>query len=517
MSKGLADATQIKLKRSLDKRSSKFRHAVAFVEYMSQIFSDAIPTYGNIKAIPFESVSELYTEYEHQCQARFTPVNLFARINTFRKAFASLKDSIRLLGCKGSFQTCDICNCANDLLKSKSCKFSKEQREAILKWKRLHLLLQAEERDELDKNRNLAKNEKEMGQYKYAFFLADGMTQYTTNTPRVGSNYRKGKQDSAVLGTRVIGVEVVCGPIDEVFLFLVDDLVGGGANLMIEIQRQAILDLSRRLAAFNLEMPKSLFLQFDNCGENKNKEMFSYCSLLVQERYFESIACNFLIVGHTHCSIDQYFGIISKIIKSCPFIGSPLALVNLLSTIGSQQWKIYKPDARPDSTARTPTVVRYIRLVHDYRSAMKPYIVAIKYYQIPHNFRFQRLDANIPVATCQYRLYRSHKFLPLAPKEFHGTLETIFSLCKEAIELETFSIVGSEAYMNNTIFTSLYDERGSALSAADLIGNKLGQEEVVLASAMKNTFENLVLSAMDAQEQRFADEQGLDATVVRAR
>jgi len=172
MSTKIDDKTDAELSRTLDKRSSKFRHAIIFIKYMSHIFSDAIPTDGDVRAIPFSNVTELQKQYEQYAQSCSPPTPLvsLAKLDTFRKAFKSLKGTIRLLGCKGNFQTCDICNCANDLLKAKDVKFSKEQREAILKWKRLHLILQAEERDELDKNRNLAKCEREQGQFKYAFF-----------------------------------------------------------------------------------------------------------------------------------------------------------------------------------------------------------------------------------------------------------------------------------------------------------------------------------------------------------
>ena len=40
---------------------------------------------------------------------------------------------------------------------------------------------------------------------------------------------------------------------------------------------------------------------------------------------------NFLIVGHTHSSIDQYFSVLSKAIDSAEWIGSPISLQALCS------------------------------------------------------------------------------------------------------------------------------------------------------------------------------------------
>ena len=39
---------------------------------------------------------------------------------------------------------------------------------------------------------------------------------------------------------------------------------------------------------------------------------------------------NFLIVGHTHASIDQYFSVIAKAIRNSHFIGTPVALMELI-------------------------------------------------------------------------------------------------------------------------------------------------------------------------------------------
>ena len=46
----------------------------------------------------------------------------------------------------------------------------------------------------------------------------------------------------------------------------------------------------------------------DNCArENKNKDVISYCSYLIQCGLFTSMEISFLPVGHTHEDIDQMF------------------------------------------------------------------------------------------------------------------------------------------------------------------------------------------------------------------
>ena len=70
----------------------------------------------------------------------------------------------------------------------------------------------------------------------------------------------------------VIGLIVICGPIATRFVYSMDDLVENGANMMIEVMRQAWHDLGTLLADHEgkcYKMPRKHFLQFDNCGVNK--------------------------------------------------------------------------------------------------------------------------------------------------------------------------------------------------------------------------------------------------------
>ena len=52
--------------------------------------------------------------------------------------------------------------------------------------------------------------------------------------------------------------QVICGPIDEWFVYTTDNLVEGGANALIEVVRQTMADLAEILAVeHNLEVPRS--------------------------------------------------------------------------------------------------------------------------------------------------------------------------------------------------------------------------------------------------------------------
>lgn len=100
------------------------------------------------------------------------------------------------------------------------------------------------------------------------FLFADGFTVYTCQTPKF-PHVSKGDK---VIETRIVGIEVVCGPIKTVLVYRTDELISGVANITIEMTRQALIDVSILLRQRSLLFPRTLWLQFDNCGETKNKE-----------------------------------------------------------------------------------------------------------------------------------------------------------------------------------------------------------------------------------------------------
>ena len=60
-------------------------------------------------------------------------------------------------------------------------------------------------------------------------------------------------------------------------------------------------------------LPQCLYLQLDNCaGENKNRYVFAFLSLLVAKGIFKQIYVGFLMVGHTHEDVDAMFSKFSE-------------------------------------------------------------------------------------------------------------------------------------------------------------------------------------------------------------
>jgi len=139
----------------------------------------------------------------------------------------------------------------------------------VLKLARLHLLQQSTERQHAENVINRAAKLDGDGQPTVAYFDIDGQSVWTGNTPKFS---RKGERQSkmkACIENRNIGVRIVCGPIDEYISVSTNNLIPGGANVLIEVVKYSIEYLSRRLGEYNMVLPKSLALQFDNSGENK--------------------------------------------------------------------------------------------------------------------------------------------------------------------------------------------------------------------------------------------------------
>jgi hypothetical protein len=61
-------------------------------------------------------------------------------------------------------------------------------------------------------------------------------------------------------------------------------------HLLVELQRLAINTMAIELAKAGFDLPKTLFWQFDNSGENKNKEMIAFAHLLVDIKIVDEVS-----------------------------------------------------------------------------------------------------------------------------------------------------------------------------------------------------------------------------------
>jgi len=228
------------------------RHASGYIDFVTNLFVHQDPTksvqqmqtigetsplagYGDLIILPYDSIAQFYNEYVVHSTSRGYSPQFIAKYTTFYNAFEA-REKIRLLGSKGSFNTCEICNSLNSLLKNTHKKLKKEQLRIVQEFKRLHIAQQSLERKALEVRKQISLELDEEGQPIQALLFPDGMTEMKGQTPKVGST-RHTKVDT-VIANRIIGVEAYCGPINTVFLYNTDQMISKGANIMCEIMRQ---------------------------------------------------------------------------------------------------------------------------------------------------------------------------------------------------------------------------------------------------------------------------------------
>ena len=110
-------------------------------------------------------------------------------------------------------------------------------REQFIVLQQCHLQQQAAERAALEGLKRLAKTSYDSsGNPSNAVFFGDFITKYAGHTPKLGK--RISKNETSFFENRIFGVEVYCGPISGEILVHTDELVRGGANLTVELQRR---------------------------------------------------------------------------------------------------------------------------------------------------------------------------------------------------------------------------------------------------------------------------------------
>ena len=214
----------------------------------------------------------------------------------------------------GEHPTCSCCINAVILLSNPGRRWSSAADQIINQWRHLHLAQQRLERDMMDKKAEIARTATDLrtGNPEYFFMAADFVSSYTGDTPFIKVNGRLSKEDHSKekIETRMCGVRVICGDINEFWIFYTDNMMPGGANVMVEIIRRAIAKLEIRLARKGYKRPRRAFLYFDNCSENKNKTFFGWLSLCVELHHMDEVEACYLVTGHTHNNVDQTLAVI---------------------------------------------------------------------------------------------------------------------------------------------------------------------------------------------------------------
>ena len=207
--------------------------------------------------------------------------------------------------------------------------------------------------------------------------------------------------------------------------------------------------------------------------------MYGYLSLLNLQGFFDTIQINFLIVGHTHGPIDQYFSVLSKKLWGTAFVGSPMALQCLFNE------------------CEEPQINRQIWVHRDWKPWLEPVLnKSLKFISIPHVVLFTR---ELGLSILQHKAFSTKvDFLPLKPQGVN-TITTQSALKNLAgsstLVLEQLDLFGGF----DTIFQALV---GSDVTRESLVRNaSQNQNSTILSTLLPKLVEIDCRAAVESIDQ----------------
>lgn len=297
--------------------------AGAWLLTLAHSLGDKMPTFNQIR-IPFHSNRDVHREYvedmkkRHGCHKKTVTEQTFGRIWSGNKRL----QKVILTPANSSFAECD--ECASYRRKLEQSNLSTAVREGVKAARKAHLDLQRGERLAYANHRELSHREP----LKYACIILDGMELRKSTLPHMKRESKA--TDSVLMNTRfvqrLIGAKLHHNGETKHFGFVIPPWVGGGsANAICEV-------IMRIIDAMGDSRPPTLFIQVDNCSENKCKTVLALAHMLISQGILHNVQFNYLVVGHTHEDIDQWFSIFSTKVKKHD-VWTPRELMHLLTTM----------------------------------------------------------------------------------------------------------------------------------------------------------------------------------------
>jgi hypothetical protein len=198
--------------------------------------------------------------------------------------------------------------------------------------------------------------------------------------------------------------------------------------------------------------------------------------MLVQACLFEEVHVNFLIVGHTHCSIDQYFSVIARAINRSAFIASPLGMESVWSNASTHDSKGRK----------NPKITRKLDAIYDCKRAFLPLqTIRLSNHSFPFCYKFSLFHG---FARCQYKQFSTHEFwLPKSPSGPHDTNNIANIPVKEGVNVSCFDFVGGKDFFLEKLGV-VYDKRAK-MKTSDLLS--MDSDVIAKLSALKSVYHHL--------------------------
>ena len=223
-----------------DRDNPKFLNACAHIRNVAEHCGglSAYANFDNTVYIPYPDVSYFYHEYNYTCVKMKLDVSAYAAESCFRSAWLVMakEHNLKLSGGRGAHSKCAVCANADELLRvSDASGWSTQEMNIVMEFRRMHIYQQMKEREYLEMNIFETSRLDPAGQPMSALILIDAMTCMKGDTPHRGM---ENVEDPNHVTSRLFGAEVHCGHIHETFLYYVDNMASGGANVVVEIMRQ---------------------------------------------------------------------------------------------------------------------------------------------------------------------------------------------------------------------------------------------------------------------------------------
>jgi hypothetical protein len=128
--------------------------------------------------------------------------------------------------------------------------------------------------------------------------------------------------------------------------------------------------------------------QMDNCfRENKNRWVLAFCYWLVFVKIFRKVKISFLIKGHTHEDVDQFFSNIAIRLDQ----DSPKTYTEFVAALN-----------RCRQTTKGTVIVEELREVGDFKRFFADRLGDIHNHTHPHHFKFEMINGETRVC-CRFR------------------------------------------------------------------------------------------------------------------
>jgi len=255
------------------KRIVKKQNMIEWLDGFINSTGDYMPHKSEIH-LPVGSIACLYAHYNSYCATR--DVVDTVSYETLRRAFQHVQEYVKIPKTK-QFTKCDECVRLDNIVKQAKTKLEKK---VAMKNKAAHTEWQTQERKAYYRHRFLAVSQPE----EYACIIIDGMDQNKTNVPRFSRRLPKKCDNQEQLGCTIIGA-LVHG--DEPVMHYMPNDFKKDCNLTIQVLLNCIRNLMKNRRG--KPWPKTLFIQLDGAGDNKNKHLLSLVAHLVKIQLFTAV------------------------------------------------------------------------------------------------------------------------------------------------------------------------------------------------------------------------------------